>query len=67
MRCRAFLPPGVELNFVCKDQDAVVAIDRVRLSQIITNGMRYWQLRCQIEAAFHSQYVLVIVRCLMAQ
>ena len=41
MRCRAFLPPGVELNLVCKDQDAVVAIDRVRLSQIITNGMRY--------------------------
>jgi hypothetical protein len=40
MRCRAFLPHGVNFSFVNCDGDTTVCLDKVRLSQIITNGLR---------------------------
>jgi signal transduction histidine kinase len=41
MRCRAFLPNGVPLRVVLCDPEATICVDQTRLSQVITNGMRY--------------------------
>ena len=42
MRSRAFMRPGVKLSLFSNDLDAIIEVDRVRLGQIITNGMRCW-------------------------
>jgi signal transduction histidine kinase len=44
LRCRAFLPNGVPLRVIMCDPEATVCIDQNRLSQVITNGMRYVRL-----------------------
>lgn len=41
LRSRAFLRHGVALSLLSDAFDAIVEIDRVRLAQIITNGLRY--------------------------
>lgn len=41
MRCRAFLPVGVGLKVVFAEPKAVVFVDKGRLGQIITNGLRW--------------------------
>lgn len=40
MRCRAFLPVGVGLKVIIKDSKLLANVDKGRLGQIITNGMR---------------------------
>lgn len=40
MRCRAFLPVGVGLKVVIEDPRALAFVDKGRLGQIITNGLR---------------------------
>ena len=42
MRCRAFLPMGVDLSLAASSAclSSVVHIDAVRLGQIIMNGLR---------------------------
>lgn len=40
MRCRAFMPVGVGLQLVIADPNATAFVDKGRLGQIITNGLR---------------------------
>lgn len=40
LRCRAFLPIGVGLKVIIKDPKLLANVDKGRLGQIITNGMR---------------------------
>lgn len=40
MQGRAFLSPGIPLTLVMPNKDAVAMVDKVRLTQIITNGLR---------------------------
>lgn len=44
LQCRAFLAKDIPLRFFITHPDAVVLVDRVRLIQMITNGLRYGRL-----------------------
>jgi hypothetical protein len=60
MRCRAFLPPGIPLELVLPDPTVIAFLDKTRLSQIITNG-----LRCDVILVCFACRVLVAVCCMV--
>ena len=41
MRCRAFLKPEIPFKVILPDPETVVCLDKGRLGQILTNGLRY--------------------------